>query len=146
MFTDSRVATGSFAGKGLFAVAHIRGDEALLLFNSVDNGVSWIPAPVEQLGKSGRDPGIVFLDDGRLLLAYGHCRDNDNQTSCDAGNDGVRLALQEGTRFSKKTLAGDGEDFEGIGVDVAKSGPSEVVVVSLNSSQNRLIVHRVQVN
>ncbi len=144
--TASRVATGAFPGLGLFAAVHERGNEQLLLFQSLDQGQTWTPSPVEQLGKSGRDPGIVFLDDGRLLLAYGHCRDDDNQTNCDARKDGVRLALKDGTRFRKTTLPGDSEDLEGIGVDVAKSGPAEVVVVNLNSSQNRLIVQRVQVN
>ncbi|MDP2342393.1 MAG: sialidase family protein [Deltaproteobacteria bacterium] len=144
--TESRVATGSFPGKGLFVAVHKRGDEQLLIFNSVDDGDTWIPAPVENLGKTGRDPGIVFLDDGRLVLAYGHCRDDTNQNNCDSRKDGARLALQDGTRFIKQTLAGDSEDNEGVGVDVAKSGPAEVVVVHLNSSQNRLIVQRVQVN
>jgi hypothetical protein len=144
--TESRVATGAFPGKGLFAAVHKRGDEQLILFNSVDNGDTWQASPVEQLGKTGRDPGIVFLDDGRLVLAYGHCRDDTNQNNCDARKDGARLAIQNGTRFTKQTLSGDSEDNEGVGVDVAKSGPAEVVVVHLNSSQNRLVVQRVQVN
>ncbi len=145
--TASRVATAARAGQGLFLAVHNRSDEQLLLYRSIDNGAQWTPSPVEQLGRTGRDPGLVFLDDGRLVVAYGHCRDDQNQDGCSARDDGVRLALQKDDgRFTKVTLDGDAEDLEGVGVDVARSGPSELVVVSLNSSQNRLIVHRVQVN
>ena len=144
--TASRVATGSFAGLGLFVAVHERGDEQLLLFHSVDDGVSWQPSVVEQLGRSGRDPGLVFLDDGTLVLAYGHCRNDTNQDGCDARNDGVRLAKQEANgRFTRVDLGGDAEDIEGVGTDVARSGARELVAVHLNSSRNQLIVHRVEV-
>ena len=144
--TDGRVATAFVPGRGFAAASHVRGDEELQLFLSGDDGATWSGRFVEQLGRSGRDPGIVVLDDGRVVLAYGHCRDDTNQDTCDARKDGVRLAVENGTRFSKTTLPGDSEDLEGIGVDVAKSGADEVVVVDLNASQNRLSVRRVRVN
>jgi len=144
--TASRVATGAFPGQGLFVAVHERGDEQLLLFRSADSGLTWQPSPVEQLGRTGRDPGIVFLDDGTLVLAYGHCRSDTNQDTCAAAEDGVRLAKQDSNgRFTRFDVGGDAEDAEGIGTDVARSGAREVVVVHLNSSKNQLIVHRVEV-
>jgi hypothetical protein len=144
--TDGRVATAFVPGRGFAAAAHVRGDEELQLFFSGDDGASWSGHFVEQLGRSGRDPGIVVLDDGRVVLAYGHCRDDVNQDTCDARKDGVRLAVENGTRFTKLTLPGDSEDLEGIGVDVARSGGDELVVVDLNTSQGLLTVRRVRVN
>ena len=46
----------------------------------------------------------------------------------------------------RHTLAGDAEDNEGIGTDIAQSGAREVVVVHLNSSRNKLVVQRVAIN
>jgi hypothetical protein len=144
--TASRVAAGTFAGRGHFVAVHQRGDEQLLLFSSTDEGQTWTPSPVEQLGRSGRDPGLVFLDDGTLVIAYGHCRDDTNQETCTARSDGVRLAKQESSgRFTRFTIPGDAEDLEGIGTDAARSGARELVVAHLNSSQNTIIVHRVEV-
>ena len=144
--TASRVATGTFPGRGHFVAVHQRGDEQLLLFSSRDNGQTWTPSPVEQLGRSGRDPSLVFLDDGTLVLAYGHCRDDANQASCVARSDGVRLAKQESSgRFTRFTIPGDAEDLEGVGVDAARSGARELVVAHLNTSRNALLVHRVEV-
>jgi hypothetical protein len=144
--TDGRVATAFLPGRGFAAAVHVRGDEELQLFVSGDDGASWSGRFVEQLGRSGRDPGIVVLDDGRVVLAYGHCRDDANDVTCDARKDGVRLAVEDGNRFQKTTLPGDSEDLEGVGVDVARSGPAELVVVDLNTSQNLLTVRRVRVN
>ena len=103
---------------------------------------------MEQLGRTGRDPGMVFLDDGTLVLGYGHCRDDANQELCNAREDGVRLSIQAtpGARLVRHTLAGDAEDNEGIGTDIAQSGAREVVVVHLNSSRNKLVVQRVAIN
>jgi hypothetical protein len=144
--TASRVATGTFAGRGHFVAVHERGDEQLLLFSSTDDGQTWTPSPVEQLGRTGRDPNLVFLDDGTLVLAYGHCRDDADQASCTARSDGVRLAKQESNgRFTRFTIPGDAEDLEGIGTDAARSGARELVVAHLNSSSNAIIVHRVEV-
>ena len=74
------MTTASFPGKGLFLAVHDRSDESLLLFRSADGGASWTPSPIEQLGRSGRDPNLIFLDDGRLVAVYGHCRDDDHDT------------------------------------------------------------------
>ena len=144
--TASRVATGSFNGTHHVAV-HQRGTESLFLFSSSDDGVTWRPSPVEQRGRTGRDPGMVFLDDGTMVLVYGHCRADTNQVLCDARNDGVRIAKRLSTgQFSRFDVRGDAEDLEGIGVDVFKSGPREVVAVHLNASQNTLLVYRLGVN
>jgi hypothetical protein len=144
--TASRVATAFAPARGFLLAVHLAVDEDLRLFETADDGATWTSRFVEQLGRSGRDPGIVVLDDGRLVLAYGHCRDDTDRDTCDARRDGVRLAVEAGDRFVKQTLPGDAEDLEGIGVDVAPSGPAEVVVVDLNTSQNRLTVRRVRVN
>lgn len=144
--TASRVATGAFPGKGLFAVAHNRGNESLSLFNSIDNGATWTASAVETLGRSGRDPNLIFTEDGRLVLVYAHCRNDTNQDGCSGKDDGVRFTLSEDDRFKKFTVKGDTEDIEGIGLDAALSGPSEIVTVSLNASQTRLTVNRVKVN
>jgi hypothetical protein len=149
VLTASRVATAATAGQGLFVAAHNRSDEQLLLFNSRDGGATWTPSPIEQLGRTGRDPTLLFLDDGRLVVVYGHCRDDENQDGCSARDDGVRLALRDDVtgKFSDKlTLDDDAEDLEGVGLDAVKSGPAEILTLSLNASQNRLTVHRVQVN
>jgi hypothetical protein len=144
--TTSRVATGAFAGQGLFVAVHEAGDEQLLLFRSSDQGTTWEPSPVEQLGRTGRDPSLVFLDDGTLVLAYGHCRDDQNQESCSASSDGVRLAkLGSGGRFERFTITGDPEDLEGVGAKAAQSGARELVIAHLNTSLNTIIVHRVSV-
>jgi hypothetical protein len=144
--TDGRVATAFVPGRGFAAAVHSRGDEELQLFFSGDDGATWNGRFVEQFGRSGRNPGLVVLDDGRVVLAYGHCRDDANQDTCDARKDGVRLAVDNGARFTKQTLPGDAEDLEGIGVDVEKSGANELVVVDLNASQNLLTVRRVRVD
>ncbi len=144
--TTSRVATGAFPGKGLFVATHEQGNEQLLLFNSVDQGQNWTPTPVEQLGRTGRHPNILFLDDGTLVMAYGHCRDDTTQTQCSKSGDGVRVAkLGANNRFTRFTIPGDSEDLEGISTHAAVSGAREIVVASLNSSQNKIIVHRVGV-
>jgi hypothetical protein len=144
--TDGRVATAFVPGRGFAVAVHARGEESLQLFLSGDDGLSWSERFVEQLGRSGRDPGLVALADGRLVVAYGHCRDDDDDVTCDARRDGVRLAVEAGARFAKTTLPGDAEDHEGIGVDVARSGDDEIVIVDLNASQNRLVVRRVRVH
>jgi len=145
--TASRVATAAFPGQGLFVLVHNRGNESLSLFNSIDNGTTWIPSAVESLGRTGRDPNLIFTDDGRLVLVYAHCRNDTNQDGCSGKDDGVRFTLRDDDgRFKKFTLKGDTEDIEGVGLDAARSGPSEIVTVSLNASQSRLTVNRVRVN
>jgi hypothetical protein len=146
VFTASRVATAARAGSGLFVAAHNRGDEGLILFQSVDNGATWQPSPIEQLGRSGRDPNLFFASDGRLVAVYGHCRDDENQDGCSARDDGVRFAVRGNDgRFTKFTTPSDAEDLEAIGLDAAIAG-DEIVTVSLNSSQNTLVIHRVRIN
>ena len=145
--TASRVATGAFPGQGFFAAVHNRGNESLSLFNSIDDGVTWTAEAVETLGRSGRDPNLIFTEDGRLVLVYGHCRNDRGEDGCSAEDDGVRFTLRgDDGRFEKFTVKGNSEDIEGIGLDAARSGPSEIVTVSLNASQTRLTVNRVKVN
>jgi hypothetical protein len=144
--TASRVATAFAPGRGFVVAVHLADDEDLRLFVTGDDGATWTSRFVEQLGRTGRDPGIVVLDDGRLVLAYGHCRDDAGGDTCDARGDGVRLAVEDGPGFVRQTLPGDAEDLEGLAVDVAKSGPDELVVVDVNASQERLTVRRVRVD
>jgi hypothetical protein len=144
--TTSRVATATRAGRGHFVAVHERGDEQLLLFRSVDDGLSWTPAPVEQLGRTGRDPSIMFLDDDTLVLAYGHCRADANQEVCDARADGVRLAVETPAgRFVRWTIPGDAEDLEGAMPHAVVSGAREVLVAHRNTSRSEFLIHRVEV-
>ncbi len=144
--TTSRVATATRAGRGHFVAVHERGDEQLLLFRSVDDGLSWTPAPVEQLGRTGRDPSIMFLDDDTLVLAYGHCRADANQEVCDARADGVRLAVETPAgRFVRWTIPGDAEDLEGALPHAVVSGAREVLVAHRNTSRSEFLIHRVEV-
>jgi hypothetical protein len=144
--TASRVGVLAI-GATLYVAIHNRSSEQLLLFVSIDNGATFASQPIEQRGRTGRQPNLLAID-GKPVLIYGHCRDDQNSDVCAADEDGIRVATPGPSVAApprRSTFVGDDEDFEGIGVHAAKSGTNEVVVVSLQSAQNKLVVHRLSV-
>jgi hypothetical protein len=140
--TASRVAVGA-VGDVIHVAFHDRSDEQLLLFTSVDDGATFSPRPIEQRGRSGRDPNVLDVD-GNLILVYAHCRDDENGDGCSARDDGVRIARVGSTSAVKQDLRGDDEDLEAQNVIAAKSGAREFVVASVNTSRSVIVIQRVE--
>lgn len=140
--TTTRVAVGYHPVAGYVVAFHDVLQDRLLLARSATGEVdSFDIAPVDQIGLTGRSPAIAFTDDGRTVIAYRYCA-GPGASSCEAANDGVRIALENNGGWRLQTMAGDDEDLEGLATDIAKGPGDTFVVVSHNTSRGYAVLHR----
>lgn len=137
--TDARLAVGWTPQAGVVVAYHDRGSDELYAFVSRDEGETFVAEPVDQGGRTGRDPSLGFLADGRLMIAYGFCGPGTGD-ACARDQDGVKVAVKEGTTWRRQLLPGDDEDVEGKDVDLAVAG-DVAAVASLDTSAGLVVVH-----
>jgi hypothetical protein len=128
--TDSRVSMHTHEG-ALYLTYHDKDTQQLLMFTSVDDGLTWSSHTIEELARTGTDPTLRSFSDGTLVAAYGHCRDSNDGSTCVQAEDGVRVSTRrpQDDYFKLQTFTGDDEDRDGAAVDAVML-PDDTLVVS----------------
>lgn len=139
--TDYRIAVGWHPAVGWAAAYHSKSEDELIFWRSTDDGATWTPEPVDQIGRTGRSPQLGFLSDGRAVIAYRYCG-GPSASDCDAAVDGVRVAVREGRgSWKRQDLGGDDEDLEGFELDMHVGADDTIAIASVNGASGRVVLH-----
>jgi hypothetical protein len=141
--TDHRVTVGHHESLGFAAAYNDRVSEDLIFWLSVDDGASWTPEPVDQLGLVGQSPALAFLSDGTPVIAYRFCASAGSAT-CNRAVDRVRLAIRTSSGWKKQDMPQNDEENEGIDIALAVAPDDTIVVASQNATRGVIIVHEVK--
>jgi hypothetical protein len=142
---QSRIAVAAKDGVGIMGVVREEGLKQLVFMSSVDDGQSFQASFIERLGLTGFHPRVGVLSDDTIVVAYGHCRDDQSNPVCNTRQDGVRIAWRDDgeTEFKKVTFTGDDEDDDSNAVDMAITPDDVITTLNFNITQSQVVIHRI---
>jgi hypothetical protein len=114
--------------QGLYALAYFDDATKLLMYRESTDGATWTAADyVDRDGLTGYYPSLAFDDQGNPAIAYYRCGDYGVGDGCDAGKDGLILAVRRQGAWNTRKVVGDSSVYDGLYTALAFVGGKAVI-------------------